>query len=55
VLDYLVSHDVERRALGAQGLAFVEREYRWTTVLQRVEDLLARTLTSRAPAASPAT
>ena len=54
-LDYFASHDVERRALGAQGLAFVEREYRWPKVLQRVEDLLARTLTSRASAASPAT
>jgi glycosyltransferase involved in cell wall biosynthesis len=53
-LDYFASHDVERRTLGAQGLAFVEREYRWPKVLQRVEDLLARTLTSRASAASPA-
>jgi glycosyltransferase involved in cell wall biosynthesis len=54
-LDYLGMHDKERRALGAQGLAFVEREYRWPTVLARVEDLLARTLTSRASAASTAT
>jgi glycosyltransferase involved in cell wall biosynthesis len=53
-LDYLGSHDRERRALGAQGRAFVEREYRWPTVLARVEDLLARTLTSRASAASTA-
>jgi glycosyltransferase involved in cell wall biosynthesis len=53
-LDYLASHDAERRAFGAQGLAFVEREYRWPTVLERVEDLLARTLRSRASAASPA-
>ena len=53
-LDYLGSHDSERRALGAQGLAFVDREYRWPTVLERVEDLLARTLRSRASAASPA-
>jgi glycosyltransferase involved in cell wall biosynthesis len=53
-LDYLGSHDRERRALGAQGLAFVEREYRWPTVLARVEDLLARTLTLRASAASTA-
>ena len=54
-LDYFRDHPAERRALGAQGLAFVEREYRWPTVLARVEDLLSRTLTSRASAASPAT
>ncbi len=53
-LDYFRDHAVERRALGAQGLAYVEREYRWPTVLARVEDLLSRTLTSRAAAASPA-
>ena len=29
-----------RRALGRQGLAYVEREYRWPTVLARVEALL---------------
>jgi glycosyltransferase involved in cell wall biosynthesis len=54
-LDYFRDHPAERRALGAQGLAFVEREYRWPTVLARVEDLLSRTLTSRASAASTAT
>ena len=32
-LDYLATHPDERRALGAQGLRFVEREYRWQTVL----------------------
>lgn len=32
-----------RRALGAQGLAYVEREYRWPTVMARVEALLERT------------
>ena len=30
----------ERRALGAQGLAYVEREYRWPTVMARVEAVL---------------
>jgi glycosyltransferase involved in cell wall biosynthesis len=39
-LDFLASHPDERRALGAQGLRFVEREYRWHTVLPRVEGLL---------------
>jgi glycosyltransferase involved in cell wall biosynthesis len=27
-------------ALGRQGLAYVEREYRWPTVLARVEGVL---------------
>jgi glycosyltransferase involved in cell wall biosynthesis len=39
-LDYFASHPDERRVLGAQGLRFVEREYRWQTVLPRVEGLL---------------
>jgi glycosyltransferase involved in cell wall biosynthesis len=33
--------DQERRALGRQGLAYVEREYRWPVVLDRIERLLA--------------
>ena len=40
-LSYLLTHDRERQALGQQGLAYVEREYRWPTVLERVEALLA--------------
>ena len=32
----------ERGALGAQGQAYVEREYRWPTVMARVEALLER-------------
>ena len=40
-LDYLLTHPAERDALGRQGLAYVEREYRWPTVLARVESLLA--------------
>jgi glycosyltransferase involved in cell wall biosynthesis len=32
--------EADRRALGAQGLAYVEREYRWPTVMTRVEALL---------------
>lgn len=55
-LDYLRSHPAERHALGAQGLAFVEREYRWPTVVARVEGLISRALTTRAQAgASTAT
>ena len=39
-VDYLLTRPAERDALGRQGLAYVEREYRWPTVLARVEALL---------------
>jgi glycosyltransferase involved in cell wall biosynthesis len=39
-LSYLLTHDQERRALGRQGLDYVDREYRWPTVLARLEGLL---------------
>jgi glycosyltransferase involved in cell wall biosynthesis len=51
-LDYLASHPDQRRALGKQGLDFVEREYRWETVLPRVEGVLKTLSTERAEAAS---
>jgi glycosyltransferase involved in cell wall biosynthesis len=38
---YFRLHDVERRLIGEQGRAYVEREYRWPTVADRVERLLA--------------
>lgn len=38
-LAWLLSNDTGRRELGEQGLAYVEREYRWPTVLERVEKL----------------
>ena len=38
--DYLLTRPAERDALGRQGLAYVEREYRWPTVMARVEALL---------------
>jgi glycosyltransferase involved in cell wall biosynthesis len=38
--DYLLSRQSERDALGRQGLAYVEREYRWPTVLGRIERLM---------------
>ena len=47
-LDYLGSHPDERQSLGAQGREFIEREYRWHTVLPRVEALLTTISTSRA-------
>lgn len=50
-LTYLMSHTRERDALGRQGLSYVEREYRWPTVLRRVEALFeevkSRQLSSR--------
>jgi len=46
-LDFLLSHPHERVALGRQGLAYVEREYRWPTVLARVEALLAEVIARR--------
>jgi glycosyltransferase involved in cell wall biosynthesis len=46
-LDYLAAHSDERRALGAQGLQFVEREYRWPTVLSKVEGVLRSFATVR--------
>lgn len=38
--DYLLTQHVERDALGRQGREYIEREYRWATVLARVEDLM---------------
>jgi glycosyltransferase involved in cell wall biosynthesis len=42
-LDYLLDRPDAARTLGAQGLAYVDREYRWPTVLAKIEDVLART------------
>mgnify|MGYP006195697755 FL=1 len=39
-LDWLLSHEEEARAVGRQGLAYVDREYRWPVVMSRVEALL---------------
>jgi glycosyltransferase involved in cell wall biosynthesis len=41
-LDYLLEHPGAARQLGTQGLAYVDREYRWPTVMHRVEDLLQK-------------
>ena len=38
--DFLLTRPAERDAMGRQGLAYVDREYRWPTVLSRVETLL---------------
>ena len=39
-LTWLLSHPEERVAIGRQGREYVEREYRWPTVMARVEELL---------------
>jgi len=39
-LDHLLTDEEARRCLGAQGLAYVDREYRWPTVMNKLEQLL---------------
>lgn len=48
-LDRLVADDAARARFGQQGLAYVEREYRWPTVLARVTSLLRAVAAGRAP------
>ena len=45
--DYLLRRPAERDTLGRQGLAYIEREYRWPAVLGRVERLLEEVLSIR--------
>jgi glycosyltransferase involved in cell wall biosynthesis len=40
-LDYLLAHPDRAQRLGAQGRAYVDREYRWPTVMSKIEALLA--------------
>ena len=47
-LEYLLTQEEQRLSLGRQGRAYVEREYRWPTVLGRVEALLADVSARRA-------
>jgi glycosyltransferase involved in cell wall biosynthesis len=46
-LSWLLEHGAEARTLGAQGLAYVEREYRWPIVMERTERLLQDVRTRR--------
>ena len=39
-LTYLLTHPDVARRLGQQGLAYVDQEYRWPRVMQKVEDFL---------------
>ena len=47
-LAYLRTHEEERSLLGQQGRAYVDREYRWPTVIDRVERLLDDVVGQRA-------
>jgi glycosyltransferase involved in cell wall biosynthesis len=47
MLSWLRTHPSERRALGTQGLRYVEREYRWPVVMARVQALLDDVLAGR--------
>jgi hypothetical protein len=42
-LTYLLTHPDVARRLGRQGLAYVEQEYRWPHVMQKVEAFLSNT------------
>jgi glycosyltransferase involved in cell wall biosynthesis len=46
--DVLRTDEGVRTTLGRRGFAYVEREYRWPTVLRRIEDLLAAASRRRA-------
>lgn len=46
-LSYLLQHPAARVALGQQGRRYVDREYRWPIVLDRVETLLAEVVARR--------
>lgn len=39
-LDYLLDHPDAARQLGRQGLAYVDREYRWPIVMDKIQALL---------------
>jgi glycosyltransferase involved in cell wall biosynthesis len=40
-LRYLLSHPAEAQQIGRQGLAYVDREYRWPKVMATIESFLA--------------
>ena len=46
-LRHLLDHPDHRAAFGRQGLAYVEREYRWPTVLDRVNRVIAQVVAGR--------
>jgi glycosyltransferase involved in cell wall biosynthesis len=48
-LTYLLDHPDVARRLGRQGLAYIEREYRWPHVMRKVEDFIRDSTTPRTP------
>jgi glycosyltransferase involved in cell wall biosynthesis len=46
-LSHLLDHPDQARRLGAQGRAYVDREYRWPHVMEKIERLLSRVAASR--------
>jgi glycosyltransferase involved in cell wall biosynthesis len=44
-LSHLLDHADLARQLGQQGLAYVDSEYRWPHVMEKVESFLAATAT----------
>ena len=45
-VEYLLKNPETSRQLGQNGLAYVEREYRWPTVIAKIDALLARVVTA---------
>jgi glycosyltransferase involved in cell wall biosynthesis len=39
-LDFLIDRPADAKQLGRQGLAYVDREYRWPTVMEKIESVL---------------
>lgn len=50
-LDYLLNHRDAAATLGAQGRAYVDRQYRWPTVVAKIESLLKDVTCARSAAA----
>src|SRR5437763_2588160 len=49
-LDFLLGHQDVAGRFGQQGFEYVDREYRWPTVMAKVESLLERVGTPAPPA-----
>jgi glycosyltransferase involved in cell wall biosynthesis len=54
-LAYLLEQPDAARQIGANGLAYVEREYRWPQVMDRIEELLCSLPSPASRLSSPAT
>jgi glycosyltransferase involved in cell wall biosynthesis len=52
-LEWLLTHPNEAQAVGEQGRAYVDRQYRWPIVMERVEALLQEARRRRSPGTYP--